>query len=640
MRKTSLNSDYPRYLFHKGENFTAYEFMGAHRLSGGKTVFRVWAPSAHTVYLVCDAAGWDQGKQMNKLSAEGIWETVLTEEESPEGMCYKFRIVSDAGVRYKCDPYARASEKPPRSASVLYTKSAVRFTDRTWMEKRRAAAEDGSTFRSPMNIYEVHLASFMTKDGKSHFESDSYLNYRELAVKLADHVLDLGYTHVELMPITEYPYDGSWGYQVTGYYAPTARFGTPDDFKYFVNYLHSKGIGVILDWVPAHFPKDEHGLFEFDGKPLYEYADWRMEQPSWGTRCFDVARNEVRCFLVSSALYWIEEFHIDGLRIDAVAAMLYLDYDRGPGGWAPNKYGGKENLESIDFLKCLNGVIHYRHPDVCTIAEESTAFPKVTGRPEDGGLGFTYKWNMGWANDMFRYVSCDPIGREHNHSALTFPLVYAFSEKFVLPVSHDEVVHCKKSLIDKMFGNYEQKFSGMRLFLLLQMTYPGKKLLFMGSEFGQFREWDFMNQLEWFLLDYPSHRALMDYTRALNRFYLAHRELYEDDFSWNGFSWIDADSADKNLVAFIRRDITGNELCVVLNFSGGDHADYWMQVPEDYRRCEILFTAGGVTCNDRTENERTGETRREFGKNYLRLNIGPLSGAVIRCTDHYKGGKN
>ena len=623
--KMKDDNEYPRYLFHKGESFTADKFLGAHRMNDGSVVFRVWAPNAREVRLLCDTVDWLGGRSMDKLSIEGVWETTLPAELAREGMCYKYKICSRAGDRLKSDPYAFTYEKPGGNSSVLWTKEKYRFTDGAYMERRRQTAGGDRFYPYPLNIYEVHLASFMTKDGLPG-GMGGYLNYREIAHRLADYAAQCGYTHVELLPITEYPYDGSWGYQVTGYFAPTSRFGTPDDFKYFVNYLHNKNIGVILDFVPAHFPKDEFGLYEFDGGPLYEYANERKEQPSWGTHYFDLARNEVRCFLISSAMFWLRECHIDGLRIDAVAAMLYLDFDRKPGEWVPNIYGGRINLESVEFLKRLNYCVHAEFPDVLTIAEESTAYPKVTGRVEDDGLGFSLKWNMGWANDMFDYVKTDPAFRSYHHSALTFPMMYAYSERYVLPVSHDEVVHCKKSLIDKMFGNYDQKFAGMRTFLMFQMTFPGKKLIFMGSEFGQFREWDYQNQLEWFMLDYPAHRQLWEYSKSLNHFYLSHKELYEDDFTPHGFSWIDPDRSDLNLVSYIRRDLAGNEMFVVLNFSGSDIKDYHMRIPTNYSSLEIVFSTYGSA-------QKTINAWTEHGKKYVSIDVGSLSGLILKGID-------
>ncbi len=630
MQSKKESNDVPRYLFHKGENFHSYEYLGAHRTKDGGAVFRVWAPSAKEISLVGDTVGWGDGISFVRISEEGIWELFLEKSLAPEGLRYKFKITSQSGTRLKCDPYAFSAETLEKTASILYTKRDFTFSDQEWLEKRKETLLSDCFYPKPLNIYEVHLASFMTKDGSSNADGKSYLNYRELAEKLGSYAKNQGYTHVELLPITEYPFDGSWGYQVCGYFSPTSRFGSPDDFCFFVNRLHEMGIGVILDFVPAHFPKDEHGLYEFDGAPLYEYHDeQRREQPSWGTVCFDVARNEVRCFLISSALYWLREYHIDGLRIDAVASMLYLDYDRKPGCWTPNIYGGRENLESVEFFRRFNGEIHREFPDVLTIAEESTSFPMVTGSVEDGGLGFSMKWNMGWSNDMFAYMACNPIGRVNMHSALTFPMMYAFSEHYVLPVSHDEVVHGKKSLIDKMFGDYNQKFKSIRLFFLFQMTFPGKKLLFMGCEFGQFREWDYQNPLEWFMLDYPAHAVLQKYSAALNSFYLTHTPLYEDDFTWSGFSWIDADLKDWNLISYVRRDLSGRELYIALNFSGCERRNYWLKVPENYDCYKVVFSSDMKKYGGNSTIGKLHKPFKKYQQTYIRLNLPAMSGVII-----------
>ena len=572
------------FYFHQGTNFYAADYMGFH--TRGKTaVVRVWAPNAERVTLCGDFNGWDQtAHPFKRVTEQGVWQITLPRESIPDGTKYKFAITRNGITHLKSDPYAFRSETLEKTASVVGATPSFEWTDAAWMRYRKRCIRSYVTpkYSTPMNIYEMHLASWRTRDGKANVEGDAYLNYREIADLLVPYVKKMGYTHVELMPITEYPYDGSWGYQVCSYYSPTSRFGTPEDFMYFVNTLHGAGIGVILDWVPAHFPKDEHGLYEFDGGPLYEYQGWdRQENKGWGTRYFDVARNEVQCFLISNALFWIEKYHIDGLRIDAVASMLYLDYDKKPGEWIPNQYGDNKNLEAIAFFKKLNSEILSRHSDVLMIAEESTAWSKLTSPPSDGGLGFNFKWNMGWANDMFDYVQTDPLFRKNEHNKLNFSMMYAFNENYILPVSHDEVVHGKLSLIDKMFGSYEDKFRGFRTFMAHMMAHPGKKMLFMGCEYGQFREWDYENQLEWFMTDYPKHAALRDYVAALNDFYLKNSELWYDDFSWDGFRWVLADEGNANLLAYERRNGEGGRLLCVFNFSGSEIRNYPLPMPDD-----------------------------------------------------------
>ena len=458
VKVTEKGNDGAIFLFHQGTNFRAYEYMGCHPLGKDRIVFRTWAPKADSIDLVSDFTGWDEGIPFEKVSENGIWHAIVDIPYSElVGKFYKFRVTGGGVTRYKSDPYAFESQTLEKTASIVAKPSDFAWNDSNWLKHRKSIFAGGRHFYSaPMNIYEMHLGSWRTRDGADNSDGKHYLNYREIADLLVPYVKHLGYTHIELMPIAEYPFDGSWGYQVCGYYAPTSRFGTPDDFRYFVNTLHAAGIGVILDWVPAHFPKDEHGLFEFDGHPLYEYTGKdRMEHKGWGTRCFDVGRPEVQSFLVSNALYWLREFHLDGLRIDAVASMLYLDYDRKPGEWIPNAYGENKNLEAISFFRKLNTAIFGEFGDVLMIAEESTAWPMVTGPVDKGGLGFNFKWNMGWSNDMFDYVARDPLFRRYDHEKLTFPLMYAFSENYILPVSHDEVVHGKKSLLDKMFGEYD-----------------------------------------------------------------------------------------------------------------------------------------------------------------------------------------
>ena len=559
--KIPANDEFAAYLFHQGTNFCAYDYLGAHQKEeGGGFVFRVWAPNAEAVFVVGSFNNWDNSMPMTRITDKGVWEYFDSEARAKEGDLYKFKIYSCGRELYKADPYARYCEKPPETASVLY-ESRYKWRDAGWQRYRKRFAED--FFSKPINIYELHLGSWRKK-GK---EEEDYLSYMEIAEELSVYVKQMGYTHIELMPVSEHPFGGSWGYQVCGYYAPSARYGTPDDFRAFVDKMHEAGIGVIVDWVPAHFPKDAHGLYEFDGRPLYEYqgAD-RIEHEGWGTRRFDVGREEVQSFLISNALWWLSSFHIDGLRVDAVASMLYLDYDKRPGEWVPNVYGDNKCLEAMAFFKKLNGAIKQLYPDTLMIAEESTAFSNVTGFENDG-LGFDMKWNMGWMNDALEYAQLDPIYRKYHHNKMTFSLTYAFSERYVLPISHDEVVHGKLSFLDRMPGSYEDKFAGARVFAAYMMTHPGKKLTFMGSEIGQFREWDYKGEIEWFLLDYEMHSKIQKYYSDLNHFYLKNAPLWKLDSSWDGFEWINADDGENSVLSFIRRDGDGNELIVLLNFT-------------------------------------------------------------------------
>lgn len=588
------NENLAGYYFHQGTNFSSYLYLGCNSCMTEEGIvysFRTWAPSATAIYLRVDRLGWDNLIPMQRVTQNGVYEVIINGVDSLEGALYKFEIHSNNGVHLKGDPYARYSKGLADGASIVFTSNAFPWSDARWMQhrKRSVSTKNGSYLASPVNIYEVHLGSFMRKD------DNSYYSYREIADILLPYLKHMGYTHIELLPLQEHPYDGSWGYQVCGFYAPTSRFGSPDDFRYFVNTMHKGGIGVIMDWVPAHFPKDEWGLYEFDGGPLYEYQGRdRQESRSWGTRFFDLGREEIQSFLVSNALYFFREFHIDGLRVDAVASMLYLDYDRDPGEWIPNKDGTNLNLEALAFFKKLNTAIFSEFSDVLMIAEESTSYGLITHPVSNGGLGFNMKWNMGWANDFYEYVSTDPLYRKYNHKALNFPIMYAFTENYCLPISHDEVVHGKKSFIDKMFGEYEDKFLQARASLMLMMTYPGKKLMFMGTEYGQFREWDFANSLEWFMLDYPKHKQYADYVRALNSFYLSHSELWEIDFNERGFMWLLADEADKNCVAYRRIDSEGRSIIVLINFSGTEQT---LTIPVgNTRRLDVLFesTAGAV----------------------------------------------
>ena len=583
--KTSDLSEFDRYLFHQGTNYHAYEMLGAHFVeeNGKKGVrFAVWAPHAKSISVVGDFNNWDDRvNQMTRLDDGEIWSIFL--ENISEGALYKYAIEPQwGGPRIlKADPYGFFAEKKPYTASRVYDMGHYEWKDAEWAEKKRKE----SSYERPMLTYEVHAGSWRRNaDGE-------YLSYRELADQLIDYVKDMNYTHIEFMPLCEHPFDGSWGYQATGYYAVTSRYGTPDDFRYLVDRAHANGIGVIMDWVPGHFCKDEQGLRHFDGQTLYESDnETRAENWEWGTTNFDYGRTEVQSFLISNAMFWFEEFHIDGLRIDAVANMLYLNYGRKDGEWQPNKYGDTGNLEAMDFLKKLNEAIFQYHPQALMIAEESTSWPLISKPVYMGGMGFNYKWNMGWMNDMLKYMSLDPIYRKWNHDKVTFSFMYAFSENFVLPLSHDEVVHGKCSLISKMPGDYWQKFAGLRTFFAYWMAHPGKKLLFMGGEFGQFIEWNYDDSLDWHLVEqYEMHTKMQEYSKALNKFYCDNKAFWQVDFDWNGFQWIDCNDNENSIVSFVRKAEDSNDFIIAIcNFTPEVRHNYRIGVPSKGNYVEVF----------------------------------------------------
>ncbi len=626
--KKNSENDVPLYLFHEGSNSNAYEYFGSHRKNKNTVVFRVWAPDAKNVSVTGDFNDWSETENpMKQLkNSGGVWEAEI-KNIKPYDM-YKYCITAaDGRTLMKCDPYGFHMETRPGTATKYYEiDDCYEWHDEKWVEGRNGK----NIYESPVNIYEIHAGSW------KQYDDGNFYSYRALADSLVPYVKKMGYTHIEFMPLTEYPFDGSWGYQVTGYFAATSRYGEPKDLMYLVDKCHENGIGVILDWVPAHFPKDANGLYEFDGGPLYEYSDPRKgEHYGWGTRVFDFGKNEVRSFLMSSASFWLKKYHLDGIRIDAVASMLYLDYDRKDGEWVPNKNGGNENLEAVEFLQKLNENIFRDFPYAMMIAEESTSWPMVTKPVFSGGLGFNFKWNMGWMNDILRYFSLDGFFRKYNHDCITFSMFYAFSENFVLPISHDEVVHGKKSLIDKMPGSYDEKFAGVRAFLGYMMAHPGKKLMFMGQEFGQFIEWNYEKGLDWLLLDYPKHRALQNYFKKINEFYKANPAFWQIDYSWEGFSWISSDDKDNSVIAFRRIDEKGKEIIVVCNFTNVERCDYRIGIPKK-GAYKIVFNSDDVDFGGEGKGNKgklkTESINMHGFEQSISLDLPPMSAIYIKKT--------
>ena len=614
-------SEFQAYLFNSGDNFKAYDFLGCHKIVlNGKQGWRfaVWAPNAKTVSVACDSNAWTgEGKELDLLGETGIWCGFFCDIN--DGDLYKYAITAaDGKVYLRSDPYAFRCELRPGTAAAVCERESFRWTDKLWLNKRSKK----NSINSPMNIYECHAGSWRTHD------DGSFYNYDELADELIPYIVDMGYTHLELMPLTEYPFDGSWGYQVTGYFAATSRYGTPKQLKNLVNKCHEAGISVIMDWGPAHFPRDGHGLRMFDGTPCYEYADWREgEHRDWGTMVFDFAKGEVISFLMSSAYFWAEEYHIDGLRVDAVSSMLYRDYSRNDGEWVANKYGGNGNLEAVDLLRKINRTMGKEFPGFLMIAEESTAWPLVTAPPEDGGLGFNFKWNMGWMNDTLRYVSMDPYFRKDNHSLLTFLMMYAYSENFIQPLSHDEVVHGKKSLIDKMYGDYNEKFSAYKTFLTYYMTLPGKKLMFMGGEIGQFLEWRYDDRLEWNVLEIESHKKLNEYIKTLNKLYVSDKSLWELEQSWDGFKWINEADNENSVISYIRKGKKKNDMLVIAaNFTPCDRQMYKLGVPIEGEYEVVIHSNSEEFGGNRRINKMVYHTKKvPFGDMDYTLTV-PIDG--------------
>ena len=614
-------------VFHTGDSVRAYDFLGAHlvnRNDKNGVVFRVWAPTARSVSVAGDFNNWNNEANYMYNIGYGVWEVFV--EGVKEFCTYKYCIESEYGDRLmKADPYAFHAQTRPGQASVVYDIESYSWNDSEWFNKRK----ENNISSSPMNIYEIHAGSWRK------YPDGNFFNYQKLADELIPYLKEMHYTHVQLMPIMEYPYDGSWGFQTTGYYAPTSRYGTPSDFMAFVDKLHGEGIGVILDWVPSNFPTDDFGLARFDGSPLYESNDPKTsKRDSWGTCLFNYARFEVTSFLVSCAMFWLDKYHFDGLRIGALSSMLYLDYGKTEGEWEPNKFGGKENLDAVDFVKRLNTAVHMYHPDVMMFAEENTSWPKLTHKIEDGGLGFDFKWNMGWMNDMLHYMSLNSMWRPFNHDSLTFSFYYAFSEKFLLPISHDEVSHGKGSLIKQMPGKYDEQFAGVRAFITYMYAHPGKKLVFMGTEIGQFDEWNHEEAIQWDLLEFEKHKKLRTFFKELNKFYLDCKPLYELDTVWKGFDWIHHDDYTNSVIAFKRTDKNGDEIVSVCNFQPIRRDEYCIGVPkyglydEVFNSDEERFGGSGVVNGNNIKTEVMKIHGFDQG---LSLTLPPLSVIYLRC---------
>lgn len=629
-RNTNANiNDYPLYLFHEGKNSESYKFFGANKIdnTSDSWCFRVWAPKAEEVSVIGDFNNWDRNANRMEKIADEIWEIVI--DGLKQFDAYKYSIKSsDNRILEKADPYASHFETRPGTASKIY-ESSYQWGDSEWYQK----LSEKNIYHSPMNVYEVHLGSWkQNSDG-------TYYDYVKFAKEMIPYIRKMNYTHIEFLPLTEHPFDGSWGYQVTGYFAPTSRYGTPDECRKMIDMFHQAGIGVILDWVPAHFPKDASGLCEFDGSYCYEYSDpLKMEHKSWGTRVFDYGKNEVRSFLSSSACYWFDEFHIDGLRVDAVASMLYLDYDRPNGQWRANKNGGNENLEAVEFLQDVNKAVFSKYPYALMIAEESTSWPLVTKPADVGGLGFNFKWNMGWMNDMISYISLDPLYRSFNHNKLTFSFFYCFSENYVLSISHDEVVHGKCSLIEKIPGSIEDKFATLRAFYSYMIAHPGKKLLFMGQEFAQFKEWNFEEELDWQLLEFDNHRNMQLFVQKLNKFYSTTSSLWQNDDTWEGFNWISHDDNSQSVIAFRRIDADGNEIVVVCNFVPVKRVDYKIGVPEK-GRYKLVFNSDAVEFGGSGLSQKSWKTIDYPMHGYdqcISMTLAPLSVVFLKLSSPAK----